>query len=194
MKTMFVSLKRGLGAAIFGIVIASTAQAQVFTPTYQSPRLVNELGVYLHDGPGDLGVEGIWRAGPLGLRVGYVDLLDGYLSVGGELRNPIAVAGAPLGLAFTAAAQGLIGDESGVGIGAGLSAGYTFTGEGLAITPYIHPRIGLINPVDSDDFSVELLADVGADVELTNNLLIKLGVRLDDNLGSNWGIGLGWRR
>jgi len=191
---MIVSFKRGLGAAIFGLVIASTAQAQVFTPTYNSPRLLNEIGVYLHDGPGDLGVEGIWRAGPLGLRVGFVDIGDGYLTVGGEIRNPIRVAGAPLGLAFTAGAQGLIGDDSAVGLQAGLSAGYTFVGEGLAVTPYIHPRVGVLNEIVGDDFNVALLADIGADVELANNLLVRLGVKLDDNLGSNWGVGVAWRR
>src|SRR5687768_14179284 len=67
---------------------AGAADAQVFTPSYQSPVVMNDLGVYLSDGPGDLAVEGIWRGGPLGLRLGYVDAADGLLSLGADARMP----------------------------------------------------------------------------------------------------------
>ena len=156
--------------------------------------MINDLGVYLSDGPGDLTREGIWRGGPLGVRVGYVDDTEGLLSIGGELRSPLQVTGAPLGLAFTAAAQGLVGDASAVGLQAGLTAGYTFLPAGAAITPYIHPRIGLINGFEpDDDFEVEVLADVGVDVELSNNLVFRFGANLSD-VGSDWGVGLSIRR
>jgi hypothetical protein len=169
------------------------ADAQVFTPTYQSPRLVNEVALAVSDGPGSLAIEGIWRGGPLGLRVGYADASDGLLMIGGEVRNPLPIAGAPLGLAFTAGAQGLIGDRSGVGVQAGLSAGYTFMAPGLGITPYIHPRIAGVKNRFDDDLRLRALADVGADIEFHTNLLVRFGVALD-NVGSNWGFGLGWRR
>lgn len=180
---------------VLGLLLtALPAQAQVFTPTFTSPRLTNDLGIYLSDGPGDLAIEGIWRGGPIGLRVGYVDALDGLLSLGGELRSPIAIANAPLGLAFTAGVQGLIGDESAFGVQAGLSAGYTFVPGSVAFTPYIHPRIGLVNDLrPGSDLEVEALADLGLDVEFWNNLLFRVGVALD-NVGANWGIGLGVRR
>jgi hypothetical protein len=170
------------------------ADAQVFTPTFTSPRLLNEVGIYVSDGPGALAAEGLWRSGPLGLRVGFVDSRGGLLSVGAELRNPLPGAAAPLGLAFTAGAQGLIGDQSAVGLQAGLSAGYTFRGQGLAFTPYLHPRVGLVDGLGGTErLNFEVLADVGADVEFYNNLLVRLGLKLDD-LGSSWGIGLGVRR
>ena len=43
------------------LLAAPPAAAQVFTPTFTSPRLVDDLGIYLSDGPGDLALEGIWR-------------------------------------------------------------------------------------------------------------------------------------
>jgi hypothetical protein len=185
-------LSAKLGALLL-IVAAVPAQAQVFTPTYTSPRLVNELGVYVSDGPGDLAIEGIWRGGPLGLRVGFVDANDNLLSVGAEIRSSLPVEGAPLGLALTAGIQGLVGDESALGIQGGLSAGYTFLSPGLAITPYLHPRLAAVKPYASDDFDFELLADVGVDLEVSPRLLLRFGVALDD-VGANWGVGFGWRR
>lgn len=183
-----------LGAFLSALVFAGTVGAQVFTPTFTSPRLLNEVGIYLSDDPGSLTLEGLWRGGPLGLRLGFVNERGDLISVGGELRTPLPIAGAPRGLAFTAAAQGLLGDENAVGAHAGLSAGYTFVGNGLAITPYLHPRIGLVNPLGAgDDLELQLLADLGADVEFWTNLLVRVGVKLDD-VGSSWGVGIGWRR
>lgn len=183
-------------AGILGILLPGTgAYAQVFTPTYMSPVPLSDLGVYLSDGPGDLTVEGIWRGGPLGLRVGFVDAdPDDLLSVGAELRTPLGVGMDPLGLAFTAGAQGLIGDANAVGLQAGLSAGYRFVQPGLALTPYIHPRLGFINGFGpGDDFDVDLLADIGIDVEIPRNFVFRLGLGLSDNT-ADWGLGLAWRR
>jgi hypothetical protein len=187
-KTLFAT------AIALAAVLSNGLEAQVFTPTYTSPRLTNDLGIYLNDGPGDLGVEGIWRGGPLGIRVGYLDAGDGLLTVGGELRNPLPMTGAPLGLAFVAGAQGALGDGGGVGVQAGLSAGYTFHGTGMAITPYIHPRIALVNNIGpSDDMNVEVLADLGFDLEFSNNLILRFGANLG-GIGSDWGVGLAWRQ
>jgi len=176
------------------VAAAAPLQAQVFTPTYQSPRLINDVGIYLSDGPGNLAVEGIWRGGPMGLRAGFVDTSGGLLTVGGELRNALPVAGAPLGLAFTAGAQGLIGgDDSAVGIQAGLTAGYTFRPQGAAFTPYIHPRVAGVMDLGDDDFGVRLLADAGVDVEFWNNMVVRFGINLGD-VGSSWGVGLSLRQ
>jgi hypothetical protein len=178
----------------FLVLTTVPVQAQVFTPTFQSPRLINDVGVYLSDGPGDLAIEGVWRGGPLGLRAGFVDAAGGLLTIGGELRSPLALAGAPVGLAFTAGAQGLIGgDDSAVGVQAGLTAGYTFSPQGAAFTPYIHPRLGAVKNLYSDDFTLKPLADAGVDVEFYNNLVLRFGVSLDD-VGSSWGVGLSVRQ
>jgi hypothetical protein len=185
---------RRLSSTLLPLLLAGGAQAQVFTPTFTSPRLLNELGVYLSDGPGDLSVEGIWRGGPLGLRVGFSDVADGALLVGGEIRSPLAITGAPLGLAFIAGAQGVIGDADAVGVQAGLTAGYTFRAPGMAITPYMHPRVGMVNGFGrNDDWDFEVMADIGADLEFATNLILRLGINLGD-VGADWGVGLGWRR
>jgi hypothetical protein len=191
---MIQRMRRILTAAILFTGVAGSASAQVFTPTYTSPRLLNEIGIYLSDGPGDLGLEGIWRGGMFGLRVGYVDARDGLLTLGGEIRSPLVVAGAPLGLALTAGAQALVGDESALGLQGGLTAGYTFRGQGVFFTPYMHPRLAMINRLGGDDdFDFKALADVGLDVEFYTNLVLRLGIKLDD-VGADWGVGLSWRR
>lgn len=180
-------------AAVAGaLAMGARAEAQVFTPSYQAPVVMNDLGVYLSDGPGDLALEGIYRAGPLGLRVGFVDAADDLLTIGGELRQPINSV--PVDVAFTAGAQGLIGDLDAIGLQAGLSIGERFVNPGVALTPYIHPRIALINgfAVD-DDFEAELLAELGLDAEFASNLILRVSVGLSDQ-SPDVGVGLAWRR
>lgn len=185
-------------AVAAAMLSASGVEAQVFTPTFMAPRSSSDLGIYLNDGPGDFSVEGIMRrAGggyDLGLRLGVAEILDdAALLLGGELRNPLALGTAPLDLAFTAGVQGVIGEVDAIGLQAGLSIGHTFVSPGLAITPYLHPRIGMIDGWGAnDDFDLEVLADLGVDVQFNGNLALRLGIPLEEH-GSDWGIGLAWR-
>jgi hypothetical protein len=176
-------------AALF---VSAQADAQVFTPSYQSPVVMNDLGIYLSDSPGDLTLEGIWRSGPVGLRLGYVDAEpDGLLSLGGEVRVPLT---APIDIAFTAGAQGLIGEVDALGLQAGLSIGKRFVNPGVALTPYIHPRVALIDDLAvEDDLETELLAELGLDAEFSQNLILRLSLGLSDDT-PDVGIGLAWRR
>ncbi|HEX2207033.1 MAG TPA: hypothetical protein VHG93_05075 [Longimicrobium sp.] len=181
-----------LPAAVAGVLAAAPAQAQVFTPSYQAPVVMNDLGIYLSDGPGDMALEGIYRTGPLGLRVGFVDAGDDLISIGGEVRTPINSV--PIDVAFTAGAQGLIGDFDAIGLQAGLSIGERFVSPGIALTPYIHPRIALIDGfADDDDFEAELLAELGLDAEFASNLILRLSIGLSDE-SPDVGVGLAWRR
>lgn len=194
---------RGAAALVMLLATSAVVEAQIFTPTYMPPRGVGgELGLYVSDGPGDLGIEGIWRQSggtyDLGLRVGFADVPDGALMVGGEIRNPIQLAGAPIGLAFTAGAQGVLGGEvNGVGVQAGFSAGHTFVPGNFNVTPYLHPRLALVRPIrlsDADaDFDVEVLAELGVEMEFQSNLLLRLGIDLGGE-SADWGLGLSWRR
>jgi hypothetical protein len=187
-------MKRVAGLSMMlvaALLVGGTAQAQVFTPTYTSPRLTNDIGVYLNSGPGDLGLEGIWRGGQLGLRVGYMDWRGGLISVGGEIRGPVM---APLALAFTLSGQVLAGENTGFGAQGGLTAGHTFMAPGLAITPYIHPRIGVVQmPQANADTDIRVLADIGVDVEFANNMIFRLGAGLG-NTPAALGLGLAVRR
>lgn len=181
-----------VAAAVAGALWAGSAEAQVFTPSYQAPVVMNDLGVYVSDGPGDFALEGIYRSGPLGLRVGLIDAGENLLTIGGEFRAPIESN--PVDVAFTAGAQGIIGDVDAIGLQGGLSIGKRFVNPGVALTPYLHPRIALIDGLaDEDDFEAELLADLGVDAEFASNLILRLSIGLS-NPGPDFGIGLAWRR
>jgi hypothetical protein len=194
MKWMIRALAGGLALSV---VAAAGAEAQVFTPTYLAPRVANEAGIYLSDGPGDLAAEGILRRNfggtMLGLRLGIVDAGDTELTLGGELLSPLTT-GAPLNLALTAGGQAIVGDADAVGLQVGLDVGATFQSPGLTVTPYIHPRVGFINWFGGDeDLETELLADVGVNLDFRPNLSLRLGVGLSDYV-ADWGVGLAWRQ
>jgi hypothetical protein len=109
------------------------------------------------------------------------------------VRSPIRTA-APIDVAFTAGAQGLIGDVDALGLQAGLSVGRRFVNPGVALTPYIHPRIALIDGfLEDDDWETELLAELGLDAEFSQNLIFRLSVGLSDQT-PDVGVGLAWRR
>jgi hypothetical protein len=195
MKHIRFAAGLALGAALF----AGAAQAQVFTPPFMSPTPTSDFGIYISD-IGDIGVEGIWRrpsrgGSDLGLRAGYADTGEGSLMLGIELRNPVVLAGAPIGLAFTAGAQGLIGDNSGVGGQVGFSAGQALPAGGVTITPYIHPRLAFVawpDVVDGSETELDVLADIGADFDFASGVTLRLDLNLAD--GANWGLGLAWRQ
>ena len=191
-KTMWALLLVGFMGSL---TLPAAAEAQVFTPTFMAPRPAADMGVYLSNGPGDFSVEGIWRRNmgeyDLGLRAGLADTPDLSVMVGADLRNPVAI-GAPLDMAITGAAQGLFGGTSAVGFSLGLSIGSTFGAAELAFTPYLHPRVALVQTKRGSGFDADLLADLGLDVRISPALDLRLGVALDDR-GGDWGIGFAWR-
>lgn len=183
-------------AATMGMA-APSAAAQVFTPTYMAPRVSNDVGIYYSD-LGDFALEGILRTGfsgsNVGLRLGVVEPRgegDAAVSLGAELRSPIAVRSAPLDLAFIGGVQALLGDGEAFGVQGGVSLGATFTDPGFAITPYLAPRIALVNAADETD--LEVLLDLGIDLSFSPNLSVRFGAGLGDPQ-ADWGIGLAWRR
>ena len=194
------SLRRLFPAAFAAALVlgsGSAVQAQVLTLPFMAPQSESSLGVYLSDF-GDLALEGIARGNfggfNLGLRGGIVDADDNTgVTIGGELRNPLELGTAPLDMAFTAGVQGLLGDFDGIGAQVGLSIGHTFVPDtgGLRFTPYIHPRVAFIDPGEPADGDLELLADVGFDLDFASNLSLRLGINVGD--GADWGIGLAWR-
>lgn len=175
---------------------AAPAYGQVFTPTYMAPRASSDVGVYFSDGPGEFAVEGIWRGiyggQNVGLRAGLADTEDVMVLLGAEYRNALTQS-TPLDLSVTAAGQGAFGDFSAFGFLLGLSVGHTFALDELAVTPYVHPRFGLINSFGGDDeLDLELVADFGIDARLTENVEIRFAFPLDSE-GSDWGVGFAWR-
>jgi hypothetical protein len=181
-----------MGAALLA---AAPMEAQVFTPTYQAPVQGQDIGVYLFDA-GDVGIEGMLRQRigsqtDLGLRLGFAEAGDDeVITLGADLRAPLRLGGtAPIALALTGGAQALLGDLDAFGIQGGVSIGYTFAEANL--TPYIHPRLALVNA--GDDSELELGADIGFDLGVSDNLILRLGANVGD-IGADWGVGLAWRR
>ncbi len=184
-----------VGTAMF----TSQAAAQVFTPTFQPPRGGGNIGVYLSDGPGDFAIEGIFRQGArtsdLGFRVGLADVGDGLgVLVGADLRNPLALGTAPVDFALTLGGQGLLGDISGFGFQGGLSIGSTFRAQGFNFTPYIHPRLALVNEIDNnrgqDGLDLDVRADVGFDLTFPT-FIFRFGANL--GRGADFGVGVAFR-
>lgn len=200
MKHIPLAAGLALGASLF----AESALAQVFSPPFQSPIPSSDFGVYVSD-VGDVAVEGIWRrpsrgGSDIGIRAGFADAGDGALMLGLETRNPVVLAGAPIGLAFTAAGQGVLGEGTSLlGGQVGFSAGQRLDAGTFTVTPYIHPRLALVadlsddNDAVDDDNEVDLdvRADVGADFDFAAGVSLRIDFNLAD--GANWGIGLAWR-
>ena len=200
MKHIRIAAALALPAAL----LAGGAQAQVYTPPFMSPIPGNDFGVYVSD-VGELGVEGIWRrmsrgGSDIGIRAGYADVGDGALMLGLEVRNPVVLAGAPIGLAFTAAGQALAGDQVRIGGQVGFSAGQAINLESFTVTPYIHPRLAVVaspgNDDDNglqedDDVDLDVRADIGADFGFASGVTFRLDFNLAE--GASWGLGLAWR-
>ena len=190
--------------ALAAALAAVPSHAQVFTPPFMSPIPTSDFGVYLSD-VGEIAIEGIWRRGSrggsdVGLRAGYADRNDGALLLGVEVRNPVVLAGAPIGLAFTAGAQGIVGEgTTALGGQVGFSAGQALPAGTFTVTPYIHPRLSVVADLDDndtveneDDIEVDVRADIGADFSFASGITLRLDFNLAE--GASWGLGLAWRQ
>jgi hypothetical protein len=188
-----------LSFLMLGILTAAPAAAQIFTPSYLAPRPSSDLGIHISDGfgRGGLAVEGVWRRGfggyDLGVRAGLGEAGgDALLLLGGDYRRPLALQTEPIDIAATGGAQVALGSSSALGLDVGLSVGSTFTPEGVGVTPYLHPRFALVRAFDRDGLRLRILADLGVEVEIQNNLLIRLALGFGSET-ADFGIGLAWR-
>lgn len=190
-------------AALFFCLLAGAPEglaAQISTPTFMSPRSSSDIGGYLSNpGVGQLAIEGIWRRSQgsydLGLRGGLVDTnADAAVTVGVEFRNPFVLGEPPVVAAVTAGAQGLIGDVQRIGAQVGLSVGATFYPEGapFALTPYVHPRLAVVSGRRGGGTDLNVLADVGLDLEFAPNVSVRLGFGVGDE-SSSFGFGFAIR-
>lgn len=186
--------------AVLALACAAPAGAQVFTPTYMTPYPGSELGVYASDGPGELALEGAWRrmtagGADIGIRAGFADLAQGALLLGLEVRNPVILAGSPIGLAFTAGAQAAVGDQVGFGAQAGFTAGHAIAGGNVRVTPYIHPRLAVVSepqPLRQTDLELQVRADAGVDVAMEGGFSFRLAVNIGE--GARFGGGVAFRQ
>lgn len=191
------------GLALGASLVAGSARAQVFSPPFQSPVPASDFGVYVSD-IGSLAVEGIWRrpsrgGSDIGLRAGFADTGEGALMLGLETRSPVVLAGAPIGLAFTAAGQGIVGDGTSLlGGQVGFTAGQRLDAGGFRVTPFIHPRLAVVADLSDHDgvdgeneVDLDVRADIGANFDFASGVSLRLDFNLAD--GADWGLGLAWR-
>lgn len=198
-----------LALALLAPVASAEAQAWSY-PSFQPPRLaVREFnfGVANASGAGTT-LLFQWReeTGPrhqLSLDVGLADPdgpdADVEVFVGGQYAYQIARSGAevPLDFVFTAGAYLAGGEVTVFRFPVGISLGHRFPLEGgVAITPYLHPRISLDLCNDCrDETDLALNFDVGVNVELTRTVALRASAVFagDNNVDDDgFGVSLAW--
>jgi hypothetical protein len=204
---------------VLSAVLASTAQAQDYeakvtwdAPSFFNPRPMDDLGLYFTsieraNSGSATGLAAIWRQSGnlnLGIRLGAFDLEDigNSLAVGAELYGPLSLfSGSQLDVAWTLGAGAVFGDDYTVGtIPLGMSLGLRLGSGSVSIQPYVHPRaaldiiaIGEGNNEETDtDFAFVL--DLGADVNLGERFIVRLGGSFLDREAFGVGIAYRWPR
>jgi hypothetical protein len=195
--------------AVAALLAPAAAGAQSwFTPSFQPPAVsTRDYTIGLSANAGTSAIfqwrEGIDPRSHFGLEGGLVDT-DGdggtKLLLGGHYAYQLTRSSAeqPLDLLLTAGAGLAVGDGPDLfRIPLGVSLGHRFPLEGgVAITPYVHPRLSLDfysgqGNADGSDLSIDF--DLGANFEITRQLALRGSLILSGGRGSDdvgFGIGL----
>ena len=199
-------------AALCSFASRSGAQAWNY-PSFQQPRVVDREYNFLVADGGDAGTtfafqwrEGVSLRDQLSLDVGLADpdFGDTKFLIGGQYAHQLVTSSAqvPFDLLLTAGVNGAFGDGSLLRIPVGVSFGRRFPLEGgLAITPYVHPRISLdvcgSNCGGGDRSDVSLDFDLGANFDFTPQFALRFSALFtgsDNDLWDNaFGLSLAWR-
>jgi hypothetical protein len=198
---------RAAAIAAFGALApVATAAAQTIYPTFQTPRTVSrEYNFAVADADVLTALVFQWREGwsptsQLSFDVGMADLEgdgDVQLLVGGAYGRQLSRASneLPLDALLTVGANAMIGDLTVFEIPVGVSLGHRFPLEqGLALTPYLHPRVALSycgDCVDESDLGVAF--DLGLDFEVSPRLSVRGVLTFGSDDSDAIGIGLAWR-
>ena len=205
-----ISIRSAVAAALAATLAAAAATpaaAQAwFYPSFQIPRTVDRdytFGLIANDGAGAVFQwrEGIGAGAQLSLDAGLADA-SGFtqLFVGGQYACQLtgATREQPLDLLLTAGLGLGVGDGPEViRIPVGVSLGHRFPLEGgLAITPYVHPRLSLDVVTGSGGNGgsnhLTLDFDLGGSLEVTRQLAIRASVLVSGaERGSSAAFGLG---
>ena len=211
LTTAFLTVAALLGPA------AADAGAQAWNyPSFQPPRIIDrEYNFAVADGGAHTGTSFVfqWREGmtpgnQLSLDVGLADpdFTGNKLLVGGQFAHQILLSSAqvPFDLLFTAGVNGAFGNGSLLRIPFGVSIGRRFPLEGgLAITPYVHPRLAVDVCSGCDrnggNSTVGLDFDLGADFQFSPQFSLRFSALVSgsdyfsDNSGDAFGLSLAWR-
>lgn len=182
-----------------------SAQYMWDSPTFASPRPMDDIGVYVTRADETTGLVGIWRQSGnlnLGVRAGVADMdnAGGSILVGAELYGPLntLLPGSGLDLAWTLGGGAVFGDNiTTASIPFGLSVGVQLGRGSLSILPYVHPRVSLdivsVEFAGNEETDTEgrFAVDLGADINLGERLLVRVGGSFADREG--FGVGLAYR-
>ena len=171
---------------------ASQAQAQARwdSPFLVSPRPAPGLGLFLVDLHGaGVGVLVTWLPSPTswGFRAGLAER-------SGPDEGIAVVAGADVSVALTRSTSDMpldidavlgigagIGDDLIISIPLGLSIGHTFAGQGATFTPYATPRVVVDARFgDGENMDLDFAVDLGLDLRIQPNWLIRFGGTIGD--------------
>lgn len=200
-----------LVVAALAAPVAADAQAWSY-PSFQPPRVATREFNFGVASASDAGTTLLfqWReeTGPrnqLSLDVGIADPdranADLQVFVGGQWAYQISRSGAdvPLDFLFTAGAYLAGGDVTLFRFPFGLSLGHRFPLEGgVALTPYLHPRLSIDLCNDSfcdDETDLSLSFDLGVNVELTRTVALRAAAFFAGDNGiddDGFGISLAW--
>lgn len=207
-RSSFRSLTRAaLAAAALAVAGAAEAGAQTFYPAFQPPRTVaREYTFAVADGDGLTALLFQWREGwsptsQFAFEGGIADPAgDGDVSLllGATYGRQLARAtnDLPLDILLTLGGNTMIGDTFVLEVPVGVSVGHRFPlDQGLAITPYVHPRLALqyVSVDDESDTDLGVAFDIGVDFEVSSRLSIRGALTFGDDDGDAIGIGLSWR-
>ena len=190
-------------------VTESHAQAWAY-PAFQPPRVIvreYNFGIADADRGGGASIVFQWReqSGPstqfsfdLGLADTEFDdndiLIFGGVGLGHRLGN--ATSEVPIDFLLTGGIYLGIGDITLFRLPIGVSVGHRFDmGGGMALTPYLHPRLTIDVCNDCGGSDIGLIFDVGANFQLSRTVSIR-GVAMfsgDDTIGGDgFGVSLAW--
>ena len=205
-----------LVAATLAGPAAATAGAQAWNyPSFQQPRTIEReynFAIAASDGyAGNTFLfqwrEGMTQGNQLSFDFGLADpdVTGTKLLLGGQFAHQLFVSSAqvPFDLLFTAGVNGAFGGGSLLRIPIGVSVGRRFPLEGgLAITPYVHPRLALdvcSGCERASSSSVGLDFDIGADFAFSPQFSLRFSAVFSgsdyfvDKSDNGFGLSLAWR-
>ena len=189
----------------------SQAQAQAWAyPAFQPPRVITReynFGIADADRGGGASIVFQWReqSGPqtqFSFDLGIADtefddndiLMFGGVGIGHRLGS--ATSEVPIDFLLTGGVYLGIGDITLFRLPVGVSIGHRFDmGGGMALTPYLHPRLTIDVCNDCGGSDVGLIFDLGANFQLSRSVSIRGAAMFsgDDTIGGDgFGISLAW--
>ena len=198
-----------LAVALSFFLIPAIADAQAWSyPAFQPPRLSTReynFGLANSDRGGTTLVFQ-WReqAGPVSQFSFDVGIADpegsnsdviAFGGVGFARKLGSSTPDVPLDFLLTVGAYLAVGNDFFFRLPVGVSLGHRFDLDGMALTPYLHPRISLDFCDDCGGSDLGVTFDLGANFEVSRTLAIRAAVIFggsDSIDGDGFGISLAW--